>query len=576
MGDFDGLAAVVTGGASGIGLATARLLAARGARVACLDLQRRRAARAAARHRRATSPTTRPYGPASPRAAERLGGIDILVNNAGIGAAGTVEDNADDEWHRVLDVNVVGMVRVSRAALPHLRRVGARGDRQHLLDRRARRAAQPRALQREQGRGAVADRWRWPPTTCGEGIRVSCVNPGTVDTPWVRRLLDAADDPDAELAALQRPPAHRPAGQRRGGGGRDRLPGQPARRRHHRHGPRRRRRHARPAPAAADVTGRTGVRDAAPDPAGARLRPAGQPVPRDRRRAGAVAPSRPPGTPASASSTPRRTTGSGSPSAGSARRCAGGPRDGYAVSTKVGRLLEPVPTRPACATPRASTCRARTAGCGTSAATAYAGRWRRAWTGSAWTASTSSCCTTPRTTPTRRSPQAYPALLELRDEGVVGAIGAGSEGRRRSCTGSSPSADPTWCWSPGATRCWSSRRGRRCCRRASRRGVSVLNAGVFNSGLLAVDRPHADCRTSTARRRPRSWRGPGAIAEVVRRARHVAAGRGARVRRRAPGGGGGRRRRATRPSRCGATPPSPPRRRRTTLWPALRAELELL
>ena len=53
-----------------------------------------------------------------------LGGIDIVVNNAGIGAIGTVADNSDDEWHRVFDVNVVGMVRVTRAALPFLRASG--------------------------------------------------------------------------------------------------------------------------------------------------------------------------------------------------------------------------------------------------------------------------------------------------------------------------------------------------------------------------------------------------------------------------------------------------------------------
>jgi 2-keto-3-deoxy-L-fuconate dehydrogenase len=141
-GEFGGLAAVVTGGASGIGLATARLLVARGARVAALDRDA------------AADPDTGPdgpvgesparNGPACPvlhaltadvtddeavrtavgQAAAVLGGIDILVNNAGIGAIGSVEDN-DDEWRHVLDVNVLGMVRTTRAALPWLRRSAA-------------------------------------------------------------------------------------------------------------------------------------------------------------------------------------------------------------------------------------------------------------------------------------------------------------------------------------------------------------------------------------------------------------------------------------------------------------------
>jgi NAD(P)-dependent dehydrogenase (short-subunit alcohol dehydrogenase family) len=53
--------------------------------------------------------------------AEEPGGIDVLVNNAGIGAVGDITANDDDEWHHVFDVNVVGIVRVTRAALPHLR-----------------------------------------------------------------------------------------------------------------------------------------------------------------------------------------------------------------------------------------------------------------------------------------------------------------------------------------------------------------------------------------------------------------------------------------------------------------------
>src|SRR6516225_1965248 len=117
MAELSGLAAVVTGGGSGIGLATARLLAARGANVAVLDLEPGTEFVSL----RADVADDASVRTAIDAAARRLGGIDILVNNAGIGAIGTVADNPDDQWHRVFDVNVVGMVRVTRAALPYLR-----------------------------------------------------------------------------------------------------------------------------------------------------------------------------------------------------------------------------------------------------------------------------------------------------------------------------------------------------------------------------------------------------------------------------------------------------------------------
>src|SRR6202035_3427332 len=122
--EFAGLAALVTGGASGIGLATARLLAGRGARVAVLDRVKPEAAGDDDGLHPVLADVTDDAAvrAAVAQAGRALGGLDILVNNAGIGAAGTVEDNDDEEWHRVLDVNVLGIVRTTRAALPLLRR----------------------------------------------------------------------------------------------------------------------------------------------------------------------------------------------------------------------------------------------------------------------------------------------------------------------------------------------------------------------------------------------------------------------------------------------------------------------
>ncbi|MBX9392466.1 SDR family oxidoreductase [Streptomyces sp. TRM72054] len=205
MTDFEGFRALVTGGASGIGRATAELLAERGARVAVLDLATADAPFLAYEADVTDDASVRQ---AVTDAVADLGGLDVLVNNAGIGAQGTVEDNDDAEWHRVLDVNVVGMVRTARACLPHLRE-SSHAAIVNTCSIAATAGLPQRALY-SATKGAVysltlamaADHVR-------EGIRVNCVNPGTADTPWIGRLLDAADDPAAERAALQ---ARQPTG----------------------------------------------------------------------------------------------------------------------------------------------------------------------------------------------------------------------------------------------------------------------------------------------------------------------------------------------------------------------------
>lgn len=201
MSEFDGAVAIVTGGASGIGAAVAALLSERGARVAVLD-----------RDLAGVPPElfgvvcdvtdSAQVDAAVDAVIGRFGALDIVINNAGIGAAGDVAANDDGEWHRVLDVNVVGIARVTRAVLPFLRR-SARAAVVNTSSVVAAVGVPNRALY-SASKGAVsaltlamaADHVR-------EGIRVNAVTPGTADTPWVGRLLDAAEDPDAAASALR-------------------------------------------------------------------------------------------------------------------------------------------------------------------------------------------------------------------------------------------------------------------------------------------------------------------------------------------------------------------------------------
>lgn len=205
-GSFAGLAALVTGGASGIGLATARLLAARGARVACLDLTPEVPDPLLGLRADVTDDAS--VTEAVERAAAEFGGLDVVVNNAGVGAQGTIEDNSDDEWRRLYEVNVLGVVRVTRAALPHLRR-SAHPAIVNTCSVAATAGLPNRALYSATKGAVLALTRATAADLVAEGIRVTCVNPGTVDTPWVGRLLAAAADPDAERAALE---ARQPTG----------------------------------------------------------------------------------------------------------------------------------------------------------------------------------------------------------------------------------------------------------------------------------------------------------------------------------------------------------------------------
>jgi 2-keto-3-deoxy-L-fuconate dehydrogenase len=206
-GEFGGRVVLVTGGASGIGLATAQLFAAEGAFVVVFD-----------RILEAISdPLVGVAGDVTDdtsvvAAAEfvrkRYGRLDILINCAGIGTQGTVEQSSDDDWRKVFDVNVFGMARVSRAFLPLLRA----SDAASVVNvcSVAATVGLPNRAAYSASKGAVLSLTRAMAVDhLADGIRVNCVNPGTADTPWVGRLLAAAADPVAERVSLN---ARQPTG----------------------------------------------------------------------------------------------------------------------------------------------------------------------------------------------------------------------------------------------------------------------------------------------------------------------------------------------------------------------------
>ena len=205
--DFAGLRLLVTGGASGIGHAVATEALARGAVVAVLDLEPSTAP-AGAICLRADIGDDDSVADAVAAAAEAMAGIDIVVNNAGIGAQGTVESNSLDEWRAVFEVNVLGMVRVMRAALAHLR-LSRNAAVVNTCSIAATAGLPDRALYSASKGAVLSLTLAMAADHLHEGIRVNCVNPGTADTPWIARLLDKADDPVAERAALA---ARQPSG----------------------------------------------------------------------------------------------------------------------------------------------------------------------------------------------------------------------------------------------------------------------------------------------------------------------------------------------------------------------------
>ena len=199
--EFAGLTAIITGGGSGIGLAVAKGLKERGATVFGFDINQGEMAPFATfiKCDIADAASVESAFAEFKKAGNKL---DILINNAGIGSLTTVEKESDENWHKVLNVNVVGTARVSRSAIPLLRE-----SKSAAIVNTASIAGTdgvPNRAAYSASKGAVlALTLAMATDHLADGIRVNAVNPATTDTPWVKRLLDQSPDAKAARSALE-------------------------------------------------------------------------------------------------------------------------------------------------------------------------------------------------------------------------------------------------------------------------------------------------------------------------------------------------------------------------------------
>lgn len=191
---------IVTGGAAGIGAAVVARLLDAGTRVAVFDRDPG-GAHVDARAYRVDIRDSAAVEAAVSVVASEWGGVDGLVNNAGVGTRGSVTDATDDEWLTVLDTNVIGTARMSRAVIPHM--AASAGPRiVNMSSVSAVTGVQNRAVY-SASKGAIQALTRaMAADHVAAGILVNCVLPGTTETSWVRRLIDAEPDPVAAHEAF--------------------------------------------------------------------------------------------------------------------------------------------------------------------------------------------------------------------------------------------------------------------------------------------------------------------------------------------------------------------------------------
>jgi NAD(P)-dependent dehydrogenase (short-subunit alcohol dehydrogenase family) len=208
---FEGKGALVTGGASGIGRATAIRLAAEGATVIAADLDAERLATVSAEAEGQTgSIETRPADVSSAEAVadlvassvDALGSLDVVVNVAGVLSFSHTHEHTVEEWDRLIAVNLTGTFLVCRAAIPHL--LSSRGTIVNLASTAAHKG-QPWSAAYVASKGGVLALTKALAVEYGRaGLRVNSVSPGAIDTP-IAEAFHVPEGADGKLLGRMMP-----------------------------------------------------------------------------------------------------------------------------------------------------------------------------------------------------------------------------------------------------------------------------------------------------------------------------------------------------------------------------------
>jgi NAD(P)-dependent dehydrogenase (short-subunit alcohol dehydrogenase family) len=192
---------IITGAGAGIGRAIALRMSGEGARVVIADLDEESSREVAAElegdslvHQ--TDVTREGEVEALVRrAVEEWGGLDVMVNNAGVGIAANTPETTEEDWDKVMDVCLKGTFFGMKYAIPAIRDSGG-GSVINMSSIAALVGLNDRAAYSAAKGGILALTRAAAIDHIEEGVRVNCIAPGTVDTPWVARITAGYDDPE--------------------------------------------------------------------------------------------------------------------------------------------------------------------------------------------------------------------------------------------------------------------------------------------------------------------------------------------------------------------------------------------